>query len=302
MNAIVKFFDKAFAALARNGLLNWMPDLPYIKCMYHSRTGQILNMNNPKTFNEKLQWLKLHDRNPAYSNLVDKYSVKLWVEKKIGSQYLIPTLGVWEKFDDINFEELPNRFVLKCTHDSGGLVICKDKNSLNIDEARKKITKALKRKYFYWNREWPYKNVQARIIAEQFIEDTPSNNKADNQSNGLTDYKIFCFNGEPKCIQVDYDRFVNHKRNLYTPDWEYMDMSLQYPTDKSHKIPRPQCLEEMLNLARTLSKDIPHVRCDFYNVNNRPLFGEMTFFHGGGFEIFTPSDMNLKFGNWIQLP
>ena len=252
-----------------------------------------LNLKNPQTFNEKMQWLKIYNRNPKYSEMVDKYQVKQYVANIIGEEYIIPTLGVWDKFDDIDFDSLPNQFVLKCTHDSGGLVICKDKEKLDVDSAKVKINESLRYNFFYLGREWPYKNVKPRIIAEQYM--------TDESGIELKDYKIFNFNGEPRIIQVDYDRFVQHKRNLYTTDWNYIDAAIQYPNDPNRKITRPKKLEKMLELARILSKDIPYVRTDFYCIDERIYFGELTFYHESGFGKFTPEKFDLEMGEWINL-
>ena len=271
-----------------------LPSSIFLKIKYKINTGCSLNLENPKTFNEKLQWLKIHDRNPQYTKLVDKYEVKKIVASLIGEEYIIPTIGVYDKFDDIDFEKLPNEFVIKCTHDSCGLVICKDKKNLDIKEARKKINKCLKTNYYYLGREWPYKNVKPRIIIEKYMTD---------ESNiELKDYKVFNFNGEPKIIQVDYNRFVNHKRNLYDIDWNYIEASFQYPTDFKRKISRPENLNKMLELAKILSKNIPHVRTDFYSIGDKIYFGELTFYSESGFGKFEPDEFNYKFGEYLILP
>lgn len=290
---MTRLLARLFNSLSFRGFLKWIPDTPFLKIMFRLKVGYSLNLDNPKTFNEKIQWLKLHDRNPLYTQLVDKYEVRQYVKEKIGEEFLIPLLGVWDNFDDIDFAALPNQFVLKCTHDSGGLVICKDKSKLDINAARKKINNCMKRNYYWALREWPYKNVKPRIVAEKYMEESLNGE--------LCDYKVFCFDGKPKYIQVDFNRFVEHKRNLYTIDWEYIDMTLQFPTDKSKIFPKPTNLNEMLHFAEVLSKEISHVRCDFYSVAGKTFFGEMTFFHGGGFEKFTPELWDEKFGEMIDL-
>lgn len=271
-----------------------LPDKMFIKLEYRYYTGRKLNLDNPKTFNEKLQWLKLYYRRPEYTKLVDKYEVRKYIAETIGEEYLIPLLGVWDKFDDIDFSKLPNQFVLKCTHDSGGLVICKDKKKFSIEEARKKINKHLKRNFYYVHREWAYKNVKPRIICEKYM--------VDESGTELKDYKIFCFNGEPKLIQVDYNRFNGHKRNLYDIEWNYIPNSIKYPTDPNTIIKKPNKLNEMLELARVLSNGYPHVRVDFYYVNDRIYFGEMTFYHGAGYEKFEPESLEFEMGSWLELP
>lgn len=280
------------------GLLNrtsilWS-DRTYLKWRFRIAMGRKLDLDNPQTFNEKLQWLKLYDRKPEYTVMVDKAKAKEWVAEKIGEEYIIPTLGVWEHFDEIDFNKLPDQFVLKCTHDSGGLVICTDKSKLDIETARKKLTKCLKRNFYWVGREWPYKNVPPRIIAEKYM--------TDESGIELKDYKIFNFDGEPKLIQVDYDRFVEHKRNFYSTDWKYIEAAIQYPTDPTHQINRPKRLEKMLDLARTLAAGFPHVRTDFYCIDDHIYFGELTFYHESGFATFTPESLGEEMGKLIKLP
>ena len=282
------------AGIAKHLPLHWMKDETYLRLIYRIRFGNKLDLDAPKTFNEKLQWLKLHDRRPEYTIMVDKYAVKKWVTDRIGEQYVIPTLGVWEHFDEIDFDALPDRFVLKCTHDSGGVVIVKDKNCFDKKTAKRKIEKCLKRNFYYLGREWPYKNVPPRIIAEPYL--------TDESEVELKDYKIFNFDGMPHLIQVDYDRFTLHKRNLYSTDWKYIEAAIQYPTDPDHMIAEPQKLDEMLELAHKLSEGFPHVRTDFYNIEGRILFGELTLNHGSGFERFTPPELALSMGQWLTLP
>ena len=269
-------------------------DKKYLEILYKHKIGKKLNLNPPVTFNEKMQWLKLYNRKPEYTRMVDKYEAKKYVASIIGDQYIIPTLGVWDHFDDIEFESLPNKFVLKCTHDSGGLVICKDKSKLDKKKAKRKIEHCLGRNYFYNTREWPYKNVKPRIIAEQYMEDESGFE--------LKDYKVQNFNGQPKMIQVDYGRFENHKRNLYTTDWEYIRGAILYPTDESHVIDKPKCLHTLLSLASKLSEGFPYVRSDFYIIADKIYFGELTFQHGSGFEKMTPEKLNITMGEWINLP
>lgn len=271
-----------------------VPEKWYLKRRFLKKVGYPLDLDNPKTFNEKLQWLKLHDRNPLYTKMVDKYEAKKYVADIIGEEYIIPTLGVWNHFDEIDFEQLPEQFVLKCTHDSGSIVICKDKATFDKKAAKKKLERGLRYNYYYAGGfEWPYKNVKPRIIAEKFM--------VDESRTELKDYKVFNFNGEPKIIQVDYDRFVEHKRNLYTTDWKYIEAAIEFATDESHQIPKPKRLDEMLKLASKLAANIPHVRTDFYSIDDKIYFGEMTFYHGAGFEKFTPEDFGLKLGNCVNI-
>jgi hypothetical protein len=275
-------------------LMNLMPDSLYLKKQFKAVFGYSLDLKKPETFNEKLQWLKLYDRNPLYTRLADKYEARKFVAEKIGDEHLIPLLGVWDSVDEINFEKLPNEFVLKCTHDSGSIVICKDKNNFDAKQAKSKLKKELKENFYHASREWPYKNVRPRIIAEKFM--------VDESGTELKDYKIFCFNGEPKVIQVDFDRFKNHKRNLYDTEWNYIPVSVKFPTNPNRIINKPSKLEEMLKQAKALSKNIPHVRVDFYSIYNKIYFGELTFTHGAGYEKFEPEKYNEIFGSWINLP
>lgn len=275
-------------------VIRCIPDTIYLKCMYRIVTGKKLDLRHPKTFNEKLQWLKLHDRKPEYTKMVDKYEVRQYIKETIGEEYLIPLVGgPWERFDDIDFSKLPKQFVLKCTHDSGSVVICRDKDNFDIEGVRKKFNKALKGNFFYGGREWPYKNVKPRIIAEKYM--------VDESGIELKDYKIFNFHGKAKIIEVDYDRFVEHKRNLYTTQWKYLEVEIQYPTNPQYKIDKPRQLEKMIDLAETLSKGIPYVRTDFYLIDDKILFGEITFYHESGFGTFVPKEWDEVFGNWINI-
>lgn len=294
LEKINKFFMNPATAIVkihRHWDLKWMPDSMFLNLYYKAIFGEDLNLKNPITFNEKLQWLKLYDRRSEYTIMADKYAVKQYVADKIGSEYIIPTLGVWNHFDDIDFEKLPNQFVLKCTHDSGGLVICRDKSKLDLKAARKKIETCLKRNYFWQAREWPYKHIKPQVLAEMYMEDESEKE--------LKDYKVFNFLGEPKLIQVDFDRFVGHKRNLYTPTWKLINAEIGYPSDKTHEIARPEKLEEMLEMASKLSIGMPHIRTDFYSIRDRIYFGELTLYHAGGFAQFKPKEFGEKLGKWI---
>lgn len=275
-----------------------MPDSLVLKRDFFQRMGRPLNLDNPESFNEKLQWLKLYNRNPLYTTLVDKYAVKKWVSEKIGEKYVIPTLGVWDKFDDIDFDKLPNQFVLKCTHDSGGLVICKDKTKFDIEAARNKLNSSLKRNYYYSVREWPYKNVPPRIIAEKYMEDS--------HDAELRDYKFYTFNGEPKFLLL-----ATNRQSKETPlCFDYYDMEFNHLPLTNHWHPnnitnpphQPQNFSEMKKLCRILAVNIPHVRVDFYEVNGLIYFGEMTFFDMGGFLKIHPDSWEREWGDLIRLP
>lgn len=286
-----------FIVLSYMGFFKNMSDEKYLKIVYRIRTGHKLNLDNPRSFNEKLQWLKLHDRRPEYTMMVDKYAVKKYVAEKIGRQYIIPTLGVWDKFDDINFDKLPNQFVLKCTHDSGGLVICRDKSKFDITSARKKINTCLKSNFFYKGREWPYKNVKPRIIAEKYME-SPGKVVPE-------DYKIYCMNGEPKYIVVFHNRFNSNKQlseTVYDVNWKPQHISLDEHFAVSDIVePKLECLEELLKVTKVLCDNIPQVRVDFYIIDNKIYFGEITLYTAGGFQKMIPEEMDMKLGKNLQL-
>ena len=293
---LIKNPKRIIPVLANRGFLNWLSDETILKIQFKDRMGKKLSIEKPKTFNEKLQWLKLYDRNPLYTNLVDKYAVRKYIAETIGEEYLIPLIGVWDKFEDIDFSKLPNQFVLKCNHDSGGVVICTDKSKLDIDAVRKKINKSLKRNYYHYGREWPYKNVKPRIICEKYM--------IDKLGTELKDYRFFCFNGEPAFIVVDFNITDKSKtrRNLYDLDWKLMNAEISYPRELSKIVQKPSKLNEMINLSKILSKDIPHVRVDFYYMNEKIYFGEMTFYHQSGYGKFHPKEFGELLGSWIELP
>lgn len=277
-----------------------IPDKVFLEYEFKKTIGRSLNLRNPQTFNEKLQWLKLYDRKPIYTAMVDKYEAKKYVANIIGDQYIIPTIGVWNNFDEIEFDSLPLQFVLKTTHDSGGVVVVKDKRKLDIDSARSKIEKSLRRNYYYsLGREWPYKNVKPRIIAEKYMSDESGISQ---DSGELTDYKLMCFNGKVRCTFTCTDRFNGGlKVTFFDNDWNVLPFERHYP--KSDKpIARPRQFEKMKELAEKLSKDIPFVRTDFYEVGDDIYFGELTFFPGSGFEEFNPESWDYELGSWIRLP
>lgn len=279
--------------LGFRGCFHWIPDELYLKILFRIKMGYKLDLKNPKTFNEKLQWLKLHDRNPLYTTLVDKYEVRQYIEDTIGKEYLIPLLGVWDRFEDIDFEQLPEQFVLKCTHDSGGIVICKDKSKLNLKKAKKKINTSLKKNFYWAFREWPYKNVKPRIIAEKYM--------VDESGTELKDYKIFCFDGKPKALFVATDRSIHEtKFDFFDIDFNHLPFMQHYPNNTEREITKPKGLEKMLVLAEKLTQDFKHCRADFYDINGQVYFGELTFSHFSGFEHFKPKEWDYKFGDWIN--
>lgn len=285
-------FRKAISFINHRGGFDFLSDELYLKLIYWQKMGKKLNLKNPKRFNEKLQWLKLHDRKPEYSVMVDKYEVKNFVTSKIGSAYVIPTLGVWDKFEDIDFGELLDKFVLKCTHDSGGLVICKDKNKLDMKAAKTKINKSLQNNYYLQGREWPYKNVKPRILAEKYM--------VDESGFELKDYKVMCFEGEPKLIQVHSGRFASHTQDFYTTEWEHLAITQGVPLSDI-QVERPACLQEMLEMSRILAAGLHQVRVDWYYVEGQLYFGEITFFDASGFDDFEPDEWNELVGSWIKI-
>ena len=269
-------------------------DKLYLKILYKYHMKKKLNLKNPQTYNEKLQWLKLYDRKPIYTNMVDKYEVKNYVKNIIGSQYIIPTYGVWDKFDDIDFAKLPNQFVLKCTHDSGGIVIVKEKKQLDIKKAKRKINHCRVRNYYLNNREWPYKNVKPRVLAEQYM--------VDESGYELKDYKFFCFDGKCKAMFIATDRNAKTETcfDFYDENFNHLPFTNGHPNSKK-KIKKPDNFDLMINLAEKLSENIPQCRVDFYNINGRVYFGEITFFHWSGLVPFVPDEWDYKFGNWIKI-
>ena len=270
----------------------WMSDEIYLKLMYKYAMGKRLDFNNINTFNEKLQWLKLHDRQNKYTTMVDKYEVKKYVTDLIGDEYIIPTLGVWDRFDDIDFTLLPNQFVLKCTHDSGGLVICSDKNKLNLSKAKKKILKSLRKNYYYDWREWPYKNVKPRIIIEKYMGEN------------LLDFKIQCFNGKIDNILVCAERGSSSgvKYYYFNEKWEFLNYSINTTEEEAKKIIKPDNLNEMLDIAKKLSEGLPEIRVDLYNIENRIYFGELTFFSEAGFDTTITTEADYEMGSRFILP
>ncbi len=260
--------------------------------------GYPLDVMNPKTFNEKLQWLKLHDHNPEYTRMVDKYEAKKYVAETIGEQYVIPTLAVYDRVEDIDFASLPDQFVLKCTHDSGGVVICKDKSKFDIEKAKAKLARGLQRNFYCQTREWPYKNVKPRIIAEQYMSSD------DGGSGGLTDYKVHNFNGIPKVILVCRDRFKASglTEDFYTAEWQHIDLKRPDLNNAIYKEPRPAKFEEMLQLSAALAKKTSFVRTDFYCIDDKIYFGEITFFPASGIKPFEPAAWDDKLGEWLKIP
>lgn len=269
-------------------------DKAYLEALYAAAFGKKLNLEAPVTYNEKLQWLKLYDRNPEYTSLVDKYDVKAIVAAIIGEDYIIETYGIYNSFEQIDFSTLPNKFVLKCTHDSGSIVICNNKEDLSFADSRKKLEKRLHNNPFWDSREWPYKNVQPRIICEKLLEN-------DDKSE-ILDYKFMCFNGEPKCVFICSNRLENNLCvDFYDMEWNHMPFQRHYPNNPK-AFAKPLNFNLMIELSKKLSAGKPHVRVDFYEVNGKVYFGELTFFPGSGVEEFSPESYDELFGSWINLP
>lgn len=279
--------------MIKQWILDSLPDELYLKIIYKRRMGEKLNLLYPQTFNEKLQWLKLYDRKPEYTIMVDKYEAKKWVEKKIGKEYIIPLLGVWDKFQDIDFELLPRQFVLKCTHDSGSLVVIKDKLKFDKDAVSLQFSHNLKINYYFKGREWPYKNIKPRIIAEEYLTE---------EMGDLKDYKFFCFNGKVEFFKIDFNRFIYHQANYYNVDGEILPFGEQVcPPDFNKELDMPYNLKEMIRLAEKLSKNITFVRVDFYEVDKKVFFGEMTFYPASGMGKFLSHEMDYELGKKIVL-
>lgn len=274
----------------------WMNDRTFIKWEYFSGMRKFPNLDNPITFNEKLQWLKLNDIHPEYSRIVDKAEAKEYVKETLGDgseQYIIPTLGVWNSFDEINFDQLPNQFVLKTTHDSGGVAVVKDKSTMNLTEVRKKIERSMNNNFFYEHREYPYKNIKPRIIAEKYM--------VDESGTELKDYKFFCFDGEPKMLFVATDRPFDTRFDFFDTEWNHLPFKQGHPL-ATKEIKKPVGFDKMLDLSRRLSKGFPHVRVDLYDINGQIYFGELTFFHFSGNVPFEPEEWDYKVGEWLKLP
>lgn len=268
-------------------------DETFIKWEYYFGMGKFPDLFHPRTYNEKLQWLKLYDKHDEYSQYVDKYEAKELIKDIIGEEHIIPTLGVWNSFDEIDFNSLPNRFVLKTTHDSGGVYICKDKFKMNLKEVRKVLNKSLKRNFFYEHREYPYKNIKPRIIAEKYM--------VDESGIELKDYKFFCFDGVPKMMFVATDRPLDTRFDFFDTEFNHLPFKQGHPL-ASKPIFKPDNYHEMLEIAKILSRGFPHVRVDLYNINGVIYFGELTFFHFSGNVPFEPEEWDYIIGEWLVLP
>ena len=270
-----------------------LPDKLYLSLAYRYFFGKKIDWDNPKTYNEKLQWIKVYDHNPRYTKLVDKYESKLELEKIIGKEFIVPYYGVWDAYEEIPFEELPQKFVLKCTHDSGSVFIINDKNNINYIELRNKINGAMKKNFYWLCREWPYKNIRPRIIAEYLLED----------DQGILDYKVFSFNGKARALFVASDRNnkdTETKFDFYNIDFEPMNIINGHP-NSGKVINKPRNFSKMIEIAEVITRGIPQARIDFYEVDSKLYVGEVTMFHWGGFKKFEPDCWDEIFGDWIDL-
>lgn len=286
---IIIFYEKYFTTKGRYTCV--LPDKLYLKMLYKQKTGKKLNLNNPETFNEKLNWLKLYDRRPEYTIMVDKYKVREYITDKIGDGYLVPLLGAWDSPDEIDFDSLPNQFVLKCNHDNG-VVICRDKSKLEIEKTKEELRYRLNRDYYKTEREWPYKNVPRKIICEKYM--TPCKDEEE------IDYKLLCFNGKVKIIALYKERFSGSlKEDYYTRDWQYI--KILDKTGAGDVYSKPEFLDEIIEIAELLAKDKPFLRVDFGNWEGLLSVGELTFFPHGAMLLFF-DEWELKLGSWIELP
>ena len=269
-------------------------DERYLKVMFYHRLGYWPDLKHPRSFNEKLQWLKLHDHNPKYTLYADKYAVREHIREVLGDEYLIPLLGVYRSAAEIDFDSLPDQFVLKCNHGASYNVICTDKSRLDVDDTRKKLDQWLSMDFYREKREYHYRDIEKRIICEKYMKD--------DQTAELNDYKFFCIGGKVRMIQVDFDRHTDHRRNLYDTEWNLLDVEISFPKAPELHTEPPAKLHEMIAAAEKLSAEFPQVRVDFYYINGKVFFGEMTFFSGAGFSRYNPVSFEKELGECLVLP
>ncbi len=291
--------DKDFRWKVRSerGYYDHLSDEEYIKGKFRAIMKRELDLENPQTLNEKLQWLKLYNRDPLHTVLVDKYKVRDYIAEVLGEEYLIPSLGVWESPDDIDFDALPERFVLKCNHNSGlGMCICTDKSKLDVEKTRAELRRGINENYFIKNREWPYKDVPKRIIAEQFM--------VDGETNELRDYKFFCFDGKVDCVMVCIDRSIGDpKFYFFDRKWQLLRYNIRGKNaPEGFTLPKPSNMDEMFDIAEKLSKNTPFSRIDLYSVNGKTYFGEITFFPDSGFDANLLPETDKRWGDMLILP
>ncbi|MEK5427755.1 ATP-grasp fold amidoligase family protein [Cytobacillus sp. FSL R7-0680] len=273
-----------------------IPDSLYLNIKHKYHTGEKLNLSNPKTFSEKIHWLKLNHRKNLYSEYCDKLLVRSHISKDLGDDYLIPLIDVYENIDQIDWDNLPEKFVLKCTHGSGCNIICNDKSNFNIADAKNKLKKWMRRNWYWYGREWPYKFIEPKIILEKYMVDNI-------EDTSLTDYKFYCFDGSPKYCQVIRGRHSDETIDFYDTEWNHMEFTgLKKTAKKSSGMPKPNNHAEMLDVSSKLSEGIPFVRVDLYSIQRKVYFGELTFFPQSGFGEFIPKEWNKKIGELIKLP
>lgn len=276
---------------------NVWSDRIYLKILYRLYYGKRLDLNNPLSFTEKIQWLKLYNRNVKFTLMVDKYEAKKMVKHALGEEYVIPCYGVYNYFDEIDFSALPNQFVLKCTHDSGSYVICDDIKTFDFEKAKALLEKGLKKNFYSKFKEWAYKDVKPRILVEKYI---PSLGKKDS-----VEYKLTCCDGEVKTITVcggiPHTKSYLRTNDHFTKTWEKQNWWAVYKSS-GKRIEKPAQMDEMICLSEKLSKDIPYIRIDWYVIDNKPVFGEFTFYTWGGFLRFNPKEWDEVIGSWITLP
>jgi hypothetical protein len=289
---IIKSQELRFKIL---GLLDFLPDKTMIKIQYRIKTGRKLNLKKPKRFTEKLQWYKLFYRDPLMTQCADKFNVRKYIAGKGYDDILIPLYGVYENADEIGFKELPNEFVLKTTNGSHTNIICKDKRKLDIGKTIKTLNSWVKDRPIKLGREWAYYDIKPKIICEQLLKDDS------NEFDGINDYKFICFNGKAQYVWIDVNRYVNHRRNFYDTEWNYIDVSTDVQ-NYGDTIPKPAGLNEMVSIANDLAKDFPHVRVDLYWLNNKVYFGELTFYLLSGYEDFEPEKFDFLLGEQFKLP
>lgn len=290
---LIKTYQKYFTIQHPENYI--LSDKSFIKKLYKKRMGKEINLSDPKTFCEKQNWLKLYDRKSIYTVMVDKYLARDFVAERVGKTYLVPLLGVWDNADEIDFSSLPDKFVLKCNHNSD-VIICTDKSSLDTEKVRIKLNEQLKRNYYFQKREWPYKNVPRKIICEKYMENHDKTNPLE--------FKVLCFNGTPKYVIVISGRFINKETTMdtYDMDWKYTDLVNGDCPLAGDIYEKPDCLNEIYEISKTLSENVPFLRVDFNFWNNNLYFGEMTFFDAAGFENYQPQEWDLYFGDLIKLP
>lgn len=292
---IKKFLnDKKYREEVKLSLFgDYMSDEQYLKKLYKYRIGRELDLKDPKTYTEKIQWLKLNDHNPIYTIMQDKYLVRNLVAEKIGENYLIPQYAVWNNVDEIDFSLLPNQFVLKCNHDYNSVIICKDKNNFDFDAAKKKLDAALHKDFWKRERQWAYRDIPRKIIAEKFMKD--------GEEDYLTDYKFFCFSGVPKIMYCSKDKADKPTTDFFDMNYNCLPIMSR---DPNSPIPpeKPEQFEKMKELAHILSDGYPHIRVDFYVINGLIYFGELTMYHNSGLIPFKPHEWEEQMGEWIKLP